>query len=432
MKLSKPADIVLLSGLLIRLGLAPFTGQPYDMGTFVVSQRLFYQSGIFDLKYFPTLPTLYYVQLLFYACYAMLSLAGIQDFQYYYHTTMMVEGSFLKLPFILADVGIFIVMLRVTRKLLPATLFFLNPFPIYLSAVWGMYDSLMLFPLLLGMSALANREDRTGASFMFILSGALKFFGFLACALVVCESVIRHRFRDEVLFEILGGLAVVASVIIPAFLVGGFQAFLHGIIFRFIGLSGASSATAQYNLFEVLLKTNPSEVFPVIPLAVALVCVGYSYESIRTAQHSKFLLLLKWTLIGALAFSLFSTSEPQWLSWLVPLGILYGSLTGRGGLQYFTYVFGVVVTFLTITLLQGIAYLLIGTNAIFNTTGYIEGIPGGTLLYAVMTLIMMILFSSYLLFKKLKSFSLEVIPLIGLVYLQSYFWIVIIGVGRSP
>src|SRR2546425_94019 len=60
MKLTRPASAVLLSGLGIRLGLAPFTGHPGDIALFVTPQRLFYQAGSIDLKYFPTLPTVYY------------------------------------------------------------------------------------------------------------------------------------------------------------------------------------------------------------------------------------------------------------------------------------------------------------------------------------------------------------------------------------
>ncbi len=429
MRLGKPVSVVLLSGLAIRLGLAPFTGHPYDTGAFVTSQRLFYQTGIIDLKYFPTLPMVYYVQLLFYAPYQLLRLAGMPDFQYFYQTSLMIEGLFLKLPLILCDVGIFLVMWKFTGKLVPATLFFLNPFSIFLSAVWGTYDTMMLFPLILGIYILATRDDRTTSGLTFVVSGLLKLFGFVAYALVICESIIRRRFRDELPLEIFGGVAILAITVFPAFLLGGFQPFLHGLVYRFIGLSSGTAGGASYNLFEVILNVNPSGAFPVIPVAVGLICLGYSYESIRTKQV-KSLLLLKWTLVGALAFSLFSASEPQWLSWLVPLGILYGSLTQRIGLQYFAYTFGAVVTFLTMTLLQGTAYMLLGTGAGF-ILGYVENVPGAALLYAVMTTIMIVMFCGYSVSKRLRSFRLELVPLIVLLYVQAYFWIVIVGVGTG-
>src|SRR6266566_940605 len=227
---------VLLSGLILRLGLAPFTGHPYDLGSFTTSLRLYYQYGTLDLHYYPTLPLLYYVQLVFYAPYDLLRVLGVPDSQFYYNTTLMLEGVFLKLPLILCDVGIFFVLLRFTGKLIPATLFFLNPFPIYLSAVWGTYDSTMLFPLVLGVYFLATGGGRIVSSLVFVISGLMKLFGFVAFALLICESLIRRRFRAEISWEILGGFAIIKKTVFPVFLVGGFESFLHGVVYRFIGL----------------------------------------------------------------------------------------------------------------------------------------------------------------------------------------------------
>src|SRR5919109_3706915 len=168
MRLNRHSSIILLSGLAIRLGLAPITGHPGDMALFVTPQRLYYQVGTVDFRYFPTLPTVYYIQLLFYMPYQLLRLAGMPDFQLYYQTTMMLEGLFLKLPLILCDVGVFFALLAYTRKLIPATLFFLNPFPIFLSSVWGTYDSMMLFPLILGFYFFARRDNTTMSSLAFV------------------------------------------------------------------------------------------------------------------------------------------------------------------------------------------------------------------------------------------------------------------------
>lgn len=427
MKLTKPASAVLLMGLAIRLGLAPFTGHPGDLALFVTSQRLFYQTGTIDLKYFPTLPGIYYVQLLFYAPYQLLRLAGMPDFQDYYHTTMMIEGLFLKLPLILSDVGIFLVLLTFTRKLIPATLFFLNPFSIYVSAVWGIYDSMMLFPLMLGLYTWTTRDSRPFSGLTFVVSGLLKLFGFVAFALVVCESIIRRRFRDELPFEILASLVIIAATLLPVFLLGGAQSLLQVIVYRFIGFTSGTGGT-QYGLLGEVYRLDPSGTLPILPIAVALTCLGYSYESVRATRSHPFL-LVKWILIAALAFNLLSTSQPEWLSWLVPLGILYGSLSARIGLQYFAYLFGVFATFLTITLTQGTAYVLVGSSSAF-ILGYVEGIPGSVFLYAVMTTTLIVIFCGFAVSKRLKAFRLEIVPLTVLLYLQAYFWIVIVGVGR--
>ena len=73
--------------------------------------------------------------------------------------------------------------------------------------------------------------------------------------------------------------------------------------------------------------------------------------------------------------------------------------------------------------------MLVGSSSAF-ILGYVEGIPGSVFLYAIMTTILIVMFCGFMVSKRLKSFRLEVIPLTVLLYLQAYFWIVIVGVGR--
>src|SRR5439155_22919215 len=113
--------LIVLSGLGIRLALAPVTGQPYDMGLFAFNQRIYFENGVVALNTFPTLPLLYFIQLPFYAIYSGLITSGLPDYLFVYHATLMIESVFLKIPYILADVGIFLPIQRITNKLCPAT-----------------------------------------------------------------------------------------------------------------------------------------------------------------------------------------------------------------------------------------------------------------------------------------------------------------------
>ena len=80
------------------------------------------------------------------------------------------------------------------------------------------------------------------------------------------------------------------------------------------------------------------------------------------------------------------------------------------------------------TLLQNTGYLLVGTGYVI--VGYVEALPYGTLLYGSVMTIMVAMLSSYAFVKRLRTFRLEVVPLVALIYLQAYFWIVVVGVGR--
>ncbi len=155
----------LLVGLAARIELASFAGHPVDMTLLAYSSRLYYETGRFDIL-FPSLPLIYYIQLPFYSLYVLARNAGIPDTAFLYHSTFMLEGLFLRLPIILADVATFAVLLRYTGKLRYAAFYFLNPFTIYLTGAWGMYDSLMMLPMVVGFVSLTRDKRRiAGVSF---------------------------------------------------------------------------------------------------------------------------------------------------------------------------------------------------------------------------------------------------------------------------
>jgi len=423
----KQEAAVLLAGLLCRLGLAMFTAHPYDLALFATSQRLYYQLGYVDFKFFPTLPAIYYIQLVFYAPYALLTSLGVPDYQFLYHTTFMIEGLFLKLPMILADVGSFLVLKRLTKQLLPSALFFLNPFMIFLTAAWGIYDALMIFPLLLGFYMVSTGGSRTMTIVAFVVSGLIKLFGFVPFAMLLATSLLRKRFKQFATFATVG--AVITTIIVAPFLIsGGFQLFSTGIISRFIGTSTVAYSypkPSSYNLIQISSGINLSFF---TPIALGLVVLGYVIDSRRVNYGVTQVLLVKWCFIGAVAFNVVSGSEPQWLSWTIPLGILYGFLTGRSGIQYFSYIFGIAATFLTMTLLQSSGYLLTGTGMLLLS--YVEGFSNNVIFYSALTFILLIFLSAYAFIDRMKHFRIEVIPLVILLYFQAYFWIVIVNVPR--
>ena len=148
----------LLVGLIARVELASFAGHPFDLSLFAYSNRLYYETGQFDFL-FPALPALYYVQLAFYSLYVLVRDLGVPDLIFMYHTNFILEGIFLRIPLILSDVGIFLLIFRFTGKVRYAAFYLLNPFIIYLTGAWGTYDSLMMLPLVSGFIWFARAKE---------------------------------------------------------------------------------------------------------------------------------------------------------------------------------------------------------------------------------------------------------------------------------
>lgn len=67
------------------------------------------------------------------------------------------QAAFLKLPAILADLGIGYLIFKITRKKLLALLYLFNPAVFYVSAVWGQIESLPIFFLILSYFLLPRR-----------------------------------------------------------------------------------------------------------------------------------------------------------------------------------------------------------------------------------------------------------------------------------
>lgn len=403
--------------MVVRLAIAPLTGHPYDMALWADYQRIFYGSGILDFKYFPTLPPLYYFQLATYSFYTILRIGGLQDPLLFYHPTYAIEGIFLKLPMIIADMGVFFLFVR-SGKILPAVLYYLNPFVIYLSAAWGTYDSLMIVFLVAGFVAL-ERDNKRLATVAFTISGLVKLFGLIPLALMALENVGRRRFKDLLL-----QIAIVSSafsvIFAPVILQGGLPTFFSGFL-RFIGISTAQSS--GWNIVSAFLGKEFS-VSPFIWIAYLSIPIIFI---LRLRKPSPlFLSALQSTLIGAILLNIFSQAEPQWLAWPISLALFYASVTGRQGLSYYAYSFGAIATFLVMTLTQGTGYILFGVLGSANL-GPLEGFVGSLPVYATTTLSLLLLMIGYLVAKPIK-FKFEVLVLVVIIYVQAYFWFSIVGI----
>src|SRR2546426_2211808 len=412
--------LVLVLGIVARIAIAPFTGHPADIGFLAVAMRLYYNQGIIDLRYFPTLPPLYFIELVVYAPYALLRDAGLQDPLFLYHTAYPIETVFLKLPMILSDLGIFLLLLRFTKSLRYAGLYLLNPFTMFLSASWGTYDAIMVLPLILGF-ILLSQNKRNYASMAFALSGMIKLFGFIPLTFLGIQNLAEKRFKT-VLFQFCSTLALSLGFLSPLIIQGGLGDFYSGFVLRFVGASGAQTRT--WNIFAALYGIRFGGTSPfIVPLAILVIGLFF-YQSRRGFSLKTSLL---WTIVMAAVLNVFSQSEPQWLSWMIAPSILYGFFIGRESLAKYVYTLGTGATFLTMTLTQGTGYLLAGVLSTQWLGAQIEGINDGLAVYSITALSMIALLIGYL-FIKPSKFRFAVIALIVIIYVQAYFWFSILNI----
>ncbi len=402
----------LLVGLIVRIEIASFAGHPTDMGFFTYSARLYYETGRFDTL-FSSLPLLYYIQLLFYSVYAIVRDAGFSDTFFLYHSSYMLEGLILRIPEILADAGIFYLLLKFTGKLRYAAFYLLNPFTIYLTAAWGMYDSLMMLPLVAGF-ILVSRNQMRFASLAFVISGLIKLFGIIPFGLMAIDNIAKKRFKE---FGIQLGIGLGLSLITFApYFAGGLENFYVGFVLRFLGGSGALSRS--YGIIAAFSGLRFTGSTPLIWLAGAVVVSAFIIDR-RRSDRSMLKTLLLWSIVAAVSLEIFTQAEPQWLSWVIPLSILYAFVAQKDGLANFTYFFGTASTFLSITLLQSSTYLVTGVGSVVFSG--LEGLPNSIALSDVTVLSMLLMMLGYVFLKPTK-FKVELIALTALVYLQAYFW----------
>ncbi len=183
-------SVAIAYGVLLRLVMAPFTGHPQDLNYWTNPMRMFYGSGIVDIRLYP-MPFTYYPVLFSYSPYAVLNILGFHDATFLMHNVGIVESLFVKLPFIVADIFSFYFLYKILgkldaapaeskpKRLSYALLFFLSPVLILSTTAWPLVDGISVALFLAGIYySLLDDHPVLGAVF-FTLSGITKVFGFL-------------------------------------------------------------------------------------------------------------------------------------------------------------------------------------------------------------------------------------------------------------
>jgi Gpi18-like mannosyltransferase len=335
-------------GIVCRLALAPFVGHPYDMEVWTQASRLFYESGVLNIRTFP-LPFNCYLLLLGYSPYALLRLVGFQDVGFLSHTFGMLEAVFIKAPFIVSDLLSFYFLYKILNRTgggkldlsgrFPhALLYFLCPLAIVLSGVWGMYDGIAVALFLAGIYySLFEKKPFRGAAF-YVLSGLTKAFGFLGLIPIGFSLL-----KEKKYVQLLAMFGLVSTIVfllyLPLLAVTGLQAapelFMQFIRGR-IGLGSVSSYVPSTSYMSYLSLSGFDVTSPYLThLLIALVLFISIYFGLKSrgAKGETYvrLTLGYFAVVLFVFYLLFFRVYEQYYLWVIPILIIYSYLTKESG-----------------------------------------------------------------------------------------------------
>ncbi len=371
---------VLVLGLVCRVALAAITTHIIDTNVYLTSSRGWFQFRTPLGSLGPTLPLTFFLYWTFYSPFAFLQLLGFQDVGFLGHTAGLVESVFVKLFPIFMDVITFLLLFRFKNSgptFVWATFYFLNPWAIFVSSVWGQYETATTAFILLGLYWLSRKRNVT-AAFAFIVSGMVELFGFLPYLLLLLRTT-RMRLYKAIPFMILSAIPV---VVYPQETLSIFQYFLGfvGLNVNNNGLSqpGRFTLVANFSQLSVISQFKPLLLSETLILGVAVV------DTYR--QHISVERLVLYMVLASVPVLLFANLIAFWF-WLLPLALLYAIVGENSDLGAFMLVYGTSVTFLEAAYAFGSSYLILGSLQ-YVLVPTIEGVGNSLKILSIMVTVL--------------------------------------------
>ncbi len=361
--------IVLVASLVLRFALATFTGHAWDMEQWTQTARRYYESGEFTLQSFPTLPVYYFLLLGSYSWYALLRLASLPDITFMFLPSRAIESIFIKAPSIVADALSTVMIYRILRSSTGkeraawyASLFALNPLTIFVSSVWGMYDSIMVAFLLIGIEQWQKRSH-VRSSVWLILSALTKLVGAFTLVILDLELLFNKR-----VFKLMTALGVCAGIAFALLYLQLGEFFYVTFVERIVGLSAVIRSPfgglsnpfgnpSQYALASLGLSL-PALFNYVAFASVLLLSVGIFVKIRKTNVVEATVLSTLGAVIGYYLF--YPSVYVQHYVWIIPLLILYLSFKKSNIAGVFPLLFGFVTVLLGVSSTVSFGYFVTG------------------------------------------------------------------------
>lgn len=407
---------VLVAGLLCRIALAVTTAHVFDMNVLLTSTRGWFQYRTPVGSLGPTLPFTFFLYWIFYSPYTLLQLTGFHDLQILGHAAGIVESVFVKSFPIFMDLTTFLLFLRFRRDgtgFVWAAFYFLNPLSIFVSSVWGQYESATMTLIVWGVYWMSRKRNGI-AALAFVVSGMIELFGFLPYILLFFRTIRLRLFRT---------LAVAVVTILPAVVYYPEASSIFRLILGFAGFNVMNSGLSQpgrYSLFGTFPQLSFVSQFKPLLVTISAVFGLASFDTYRRRMDA--VRVVFYVLVTSVLFLLFTNLIALWF-WILPAGVLYAIVKQKSDLGAFMLVFGTTIAFLEVSYAFGSDYLLFGQFA--PIVPGIEGLINGRKILAIMAMsisVMLLFFVKYG-NGQAKETLVRTAALAVCMYLLLYFWL---------
>jgi len=204
------------------------------------------------------------------------------------------QAVFLKLPAILADLGIGWLLFKLTKNKLISALYLFNPAIIYISTVWGQIESIPVFFLLLSLYYLVGKKHFLSHT-SFILAVLVK-----QTALWLAPVFLIYWFKTQTLKQFIQGLMIQLTIFTLIYL--PFTNPVNAINSYLATLAGSSQfvTDAAWNIWFFISSPSTLDATPFLGAtfrlwSITLLILAYliaSYKLIKKPKYSQIVISL--------------------------------------------------------------------------------------------------------------------------------------------
>lgn len=315
----------LLVGTAIRILLSPFFGHPWDMYVWIKVGEMTVEQGInvYEYKDVTNFPWGFYAYpplWLYWLVVARISYLIFQNLNFYvFMIKLPIIASDLMIAILLYKLGEFL-NLKTRKKILLVVAWILNPLPIFISSIWGMFDSLAVAFMMVSLLYLLKKRVVTSSTLLGIGTSIKVFPAFILLpTLFYLSRKLRLNFNKIIKQCLIPFSFPLLLASIPY--LNSLNSYVSSMLFQFSHIGIFS----YWSFVSIFLKFN---YLGYIMFSLFLILSFLSCIKLFNKKQLHYQVLIKSWLITLMLFLVTSPKvSPQFMLWVLPLGFLIISIT---------------------------------------------------------------------------------------------------------